>query len=155
MRRREFITVFGGAAAAWSLAAARGQERNRPRRIAVIMIYAEIDPEGQARFSALRQQLQKLGWAEGNNFQIDVRWAAGKPDLMQAYATEFVGLPADVIVVSSTPLLAVMQQLTRTIPIVFTQVVDPIGSGFVSNYARPGGNITGSMDLCCRSFGAF
>jgi putative ABC transport system substrate-binding protein len=146
MQRREFITLLGGAAAAWPLAA-RAQERDRVRRIGVIMIYAEIDPEGQARFSALRERLHKLGWTEGSNIQIEVRWAAGKTDRMQTYATEFVSLPADVIVVNSTPLLAVLKPLTGTIPIVFTQVADPISSDFVSSYARPGENITGFTDF--------
>jgi putative ABC transport system substrate-binding protein len=141
MRRREFITLLGGAAA-WPLAA-RAQERERIRKIGVIMAYGERDPEGQARFSALRQQLQKLGWAEGSNIQIEARWAAGKSDLMQAYARELVELPAEVLVGNSIALLAILRQLTRTIPIVFTQVADPIASGFVSNYARPDGNITG------------
>jgi putative ABC transport system substrate-binding protein len=146
MRRRHFITLLGGAAAAWPLAA-RAQERDHVRRIGVLMNYAEIDPEGQARFSALRGQLQKLGRAVGSNIRIEIRWAAGKADLMQAYATELVGLPAEVLVVNSTPLLSVLKPVTRTIPIVFTQVADPIGSGFVSSYARPGGNITGFTDF--------
>src|SRR4051794_14940149 len=119
MRRREFITLLGGAAA-WPLAA-RAQERERIRKIGVIMAYGERDPEGQARFSALRQQLQKLGWAEGSNIQIEARWAAGKSDLMQAYARELVELPAEVLVGNSIALLAILRQLTRTIPIVFTQ----------------------------------
>jgi putative tryptophan/tyrosine transport system substrate-binding protein len=146
MLRRDFIKAIGVAATAWPLAA-RAQERNRVRRIGVIMIYAEIDPEGQARFSALRERLHKLGWAEGSNIQIEVRWAAGKTDRMQAYATEFVSLPADVIVVNSTPVLAVLKPLTRTIPIVFAQVADPISSGFVSSYARPSENVTGFTDF--------
>jgi putative ABC transport system substrate-binding protein len=146
MRRRKFITLLGGAAAAWPLAA-RAQNRDRVRRIGVIMNYAEIDLEGQDRFSALRERLHKLGWTEGSNIQTEVRWAAGKTDRMQAYATELVSLPADVIVVNSTPLLAVLKQLTRTIPIVFAQVADPIGSGFVGSYARPGENITGFTDF--------
>jgi len=145
MRRREFIAL-AGAAVAWPRAA-RAQERKRVWRIGVIMIYAEIDPEGQARFSALRERLHKLGWTEGSNIQIEVRWAAGKTDHMQAYATELVGLPADVIVVNSTPVLAVLKPLTRTIPIVFAQVADPIGSGFVSSYARPSENVTGFTDF--------
>ena len=145
MRRRDFIGILGGAAA-WPMSVG-AQERNHIRRLGVIMNYAEIDPEGQARFSALREQLHKLGWVEGNNIQIDGRWAAGKDDLMQAYSTELVSLPADVLVVNSSLLLAVLMQLTRAIPIVFTQVADPIGSGFVSSYARPDGNVTGFTDF--------
>ena len=140
MRRREFIALLGGAVAAWPLTA---QAQERMRRIGVIMAYGERDPEGHARFSALREQLHKLGWAEGSNIRIEARWAAGKPDLMQAYASELVELPADVLVGNSIALLAILRRLTRTIPIVFTQVADPIASGFVSNYARPDGNMTG------------
>src|SRR5262245_7668334 len=143
MRRREFITLLGGATA-WPLVA-RAQERIR--RVGVILINAETDPEGQARYSALREQLHKLGWAEGSNIRIETRWAAGNTDRMRAYASELIALPADVLVGGSTPLLTIMQQLTRTIPIVFVQVADPISSGFVSNYARPDGNITGFTDF--------
>ncbi|TMJ80432.1 MAG: ABC transporter substrate-binding protein [Alphaproteobacteria bacterium] len=146
MRRRAFITLLGGAAAAWPLAA-RAQQRDRVRRVGVIMNYTESDPEGQARCSALRQRLHELGWVEGSNIQIEVRWVGGKTDRMQTYATEFVRLPSEVIVVNSTPLLAVVKQLTRTIPIVFAQVADPIASGFASSYARPGENITGFTDF--------
>jgi putative ABC transport system substrate-binding protein len=145
MRRRDVIRLLGGGAM-WPLAA-RAQERDRMRRLGVIMNYAEADPEGQARFSVLRQQLRKLGWTEGGNLQLEARWAAGKPDLMQAYSTELVGLPTDVLVANSTPLLTVLKQVTRTIPIVFTQIADPIGGGFVNSYARPDGNMTGFTDF--------
>src|SRR5262249_28610486 len=145
MGRRDIIRLLGGGAV-WPLAA-RAQERDRMRRLGVIMNYAEIDPEGQARFSALRQQLHKLGWTDGGNLQIVARWAAGKPDLLQAYAIELVGLPTDVLVANSTPLLAVVKQVTHTIPIVFTQVADPMGGGFVNSYARPDGNMTGFTDF--------
>jgi putative ABC transport system substrate-binding protein len=145
VNRRSFIRLIGGAAA-WPLEA-RAQQRDGARRVGVIMNYAESDPEGQARFSALREQLRKLGWTEDGKTLIVVRWAAGKADHMRAYATELVGLPADVIVVNSTPLLATLKPLAPTIPIVFTQVADPVGSGFVSNYARPGGNVTGFTDF--------
>jgi putative ABC transport system substrate-binding protein len=146
MRRRDVLTLLGGAAA-WPLAAHAQQPGERVRRIGVIMNYSDTDPEGQIRFSAFREGLRKLGWVEGSDFRIELRWAAGRADRMQAYATELIGLPADLLVVNSTPLLAVGTQLTRTIPIVFTQVADPIGSGFVNNYARPGGNITGFTDF--------
>jgi putative ABC transport system substrate-binding protein len=145
MKRREFITLVGGAAT-WPLAA-RAQQGERARRIGVIMNYAEADPEGQVRLSALRDRLRTLGWVDSSNIRIESRWAAGKTDRMQAYATELVGLPADAIVVNSTPLLAVLRQLTRAIPIVFVQVADPVGSGFVTSYAQPGGNITGFTDF--------
>jgi putative ABC transport system substrate-binding protein len=145
MRRRTFIKVLGGAAA-WP-AVVRAQERQRVRVIGVLMNYAENDPEGQARFSVLREQLQKLGWLEGGNIRIQTRWTAAKADLMQAYTAELVSLPADVLVANSTPLLTTLQPLTRTIPIIFTQVADPIGSGFVHSYSRPEGNITGFPDF--------
>lgn len=145
MRRRAFIGLLGGAAA-WSFAA-RAADRDHVKTIGVIINYAETDPEGQARFSALREQLQRLGWTEGSDIRIEPRWAAGRPDLMLAYAAQFVSQPADIIVANSTPLLAILKSLTSTIPIVFTQVADPVGSGFVSNYARPGGNITGFTDF--------
>jgi ABC-type uncharacterized transport system substrate-binding protein len=141
MKRREFIAL-GGAAVAWPITT-RAQQFERLRRVGVIMAYGESDPEGQARLSALREQLHKRGWAEGNGFRIDIRWAAGKPDVMQAYASELVGLPVDVLVGNSIALLTILRRLTQTIPIVFTQVADPIASGFVSNFARPDGNITG------------
>jgi putative tryptophan/tyrosine transport system substrate-binding protein len=146
MRRRDLIAVLGGAAAAWPFAA-RTQERARLRRIGVSLIYAEADLEGQARLSALRDRLHKLGWAEGSNVQIEVRWAAGNSDRMRANAHEFVSMPADVIVANSTPLIGVLKSLTQTIPIVFVQVADPIVSGFVTSYARPTGNITGFTDF--------
>jgi putative ABC transport system substrate-binding protein len=145
MRRRDVIRLFGGGAM-WPLAA-RAQERERMRRLGAIMNYAEVDPEGQARFSALRQQLRKLGWTEGGNLQIEVRWAGGRPDLLRAYASELVGLPVDVLVANSTPSLTVLKQVTRTIPIVFTQIADPIVGGFVNSYAHPDGNMTGFTDF--------
>jgi len=143
MRRRDFIAAVGGTVG-WPLAA-RAQERDRLRKIGVIMNYAENDLEGRARFSALREQLHKLGSVDGT--QIEVRWAAGKSDLMLTFATQFVSQPVDVIVANSTPLLGVLKQLTSAIPIVFVQVADPAVSGFVSSYARPGGNITGFTDF--------
>ncbi len=146
MRRRGFLGVLGGAVVAWPVAA-HAQERVRVRRIGVIMIYAEADPEGQARLSAFRDMLNKLGWTEGNNIQINVRWAAGESDRMRADAVEFVSMPAEVIIANSTPLIGMLKSLTQTIPIVFAQVADPVSSGFVTNYARPTGNITGFTDF--------
>src|SRR4051812_12490140 len=112
MRRRSFLGVLGSALVAWSVAA-RAQERVRVRRIGVIMIYAEADPEGQARLSAFRDRLHKLGWTEGSNIQIEVRWAAGDSDRMRADAVEFVGMPVEVIVANSTPLIGMLKSLTQ------------------------------------------
>jgi putative tryptophan/tyrosine transport system substrate-binding protein len=142
MRRRKFLGVLG-AVAAWPVAA-RAQV---VRRIGVIMTYAEVDPEGQSRLSAFRDKLHKLGWTAGSNIQIDARWADGKSDRMRAEALELVSIPVDIIVAHSTPLIGMLKPLTQTIPIVFTQVADPIGSGFVTSYARPTGNITGFTDF--------
>jgi putative ABC transport system substrate-binding protein len=146
MRRRGFLGGLGSAVVAWSVAA-RGQERVRVRKIGVILVYAEADPEGQVRLSALRDRLRKLGWIEGSNIQVDVRWAAGKSERMRADAVEFVSRPVEVIVANSTPLTGMLRSLTQTIPIVFTQVADPVSSGLVTNYARPTGNITGFTDF--------
>jgi ABC-type uncharacterized transport system substrate-binding protein len=146
MRRRGFLGGLGGAVVAWSVAA-RGQERVRVRKMGVILVYAEADPEGQVRLSALRDRLRKLGWIEGSNIQVDVRWAAGKSERMRADAVEFVSRPVEVIVANSTPLTGMLRSLTQTIPIVFTQVADPVSSGLVTNYARPTGNITGFTDF--------
>jgi putative tryptophan/tyrosine transport system substrate-binding protein len=146
MRRRDFITIAGGLAVAWPLAAA-AQQSGRVRRIGVIMNYAEDDPEGQARYSALLKRLKELGWGAGRDIQIDGRWVAGKTDLMQAYAAELVRLPVDIIIANSTPLLAELKRITHTIPIVFAQVADPVNSGFVISYAHPGANITGFSDF--------
>jgi len=144
--RRHFISAIGGAAVAWPLAA-RAQQRGRVRNIGVLMNYAEHDPEGDVRFAALRDRLSKLGWTEGRGVAIEARWCAARPDLMLVYATELVSQPADVIVAQGTLVVTVLRKLTGTIPIVFTQVADPVGSGFVSNYARPDGNITGFAEF--------
>ena len=129
MKRREVFALLGGAAAALLLrpGAARAQQGSYLRTIGVIINYAESDPEGEARFSALRDRLGQLGWTDGHNVQIEVRWAAGRPDLMLIYATQLVSQPADIIVAQSTPVLTVLNKLTDTIPIVFTQVGDPLG----------------------------
>jgi ABC-type uncharacterized transport system substrate-binding protein len=138
MRRREFITFLGGAAA-WPIAA-RAQQT---RRIAIFMDLAEGDPEGQARVTALKRGLQDLGWIEGRNLRIDHRWAAGEVARMKPLAEELVSLAPEVIVSSGAPTLAALQQATRTIPLVFGQVVDPVAAGFVDSLSRPSGNITG------------
>src|SRR6516225_8737108 len=141
-KRRAFITLLGGAAAAWPLAA-RAQQRERMRLIGVLMNLAERDPEGQARIAAFREGLGKLGWTEGREVQIEYRWFAGDPERARGYAAELVRLKPDVIFASATSSLAVLQRETRSVPIVFAQVADPVGSGFVASLARPGGNITG------------
>jgi putative ABC transport system substrate-binding protein len=142
MRRREFITLLGGAAAAWPLAA-RAQQPGGMRRIAVLMAYAESDSEGQAYLAAFREGLQKLGWTEGRNIGIDTRWATSDAALMQRFAKELIALQPELIFSSDTPTTAVLLQQTRTIPIIFATVSDPVGSGFVASFPQPGGNVTG------------
>ena len=142
MRQRQFITMFGGAAVAWPLAA-RAHHSDRVRRIGVLMSIAEDDPEAQARVAALREGLEKLGWTDGHNLRIDYRWAAGDAARATEYASELVSLTPDVIVANSAPALKSLEKETRSIPIVFVQVLDPVASGLVANLARPGGNVTG------------
>jgi putative tryptophan/tyrosine transport system substrate-binding protein len=146
MRRREFITLFGGAAA-WPLAARAQQERMR--RIGVLMPFAADNLDlGQARFAALREGLEKLGWTEGRNIRIDTRWTTtGDVESMQRFAKELVALQPDLILTQSTPITATLLQETRTIPIVFALVADPIGSGFVASFPQPGGNVTGFVTM--------
>ena len=146
MRRREFITLLGGAAAAWPLAA-RAQQPDRVRRIGVLMGYAESDSEGQAQIAAFRDGLQKLGWTEDRNTRIDTRWATpADAESMQRFAKELVALQPDLILSQTTPTTAALLQETRTIPIVFA-LADPVGSGFVASLARPGGNATGFVGM--------
>jgi putative ABC transport system substrate-binding protein len=140
LRRRDFISLLGGATAC-SLAA-RAQQPDRVRRIGVLIGLAESDPEGQARVGGLRQGLQELGWIDGRNVQIDYRWA-DNADLRRVYAAELVGLTPDVLFAAATPALVALRQATRTIPIVFAQIADPVANGFVASLAHPGGNITG------------
>lgn len=142
MKRREFITLLGGAAVAWPLAA-HAQQPERVRRIGVLMGLAENDPEGQARIAAFRQGLEQLRWTDGRNARIDYRWAAGEGNRAVTYAAELVALSPDVIFAGAVSALAPLQSATKTIPIVFAQVSDPVGGGFVVSLARPGGNITG------------
>jgi ABC-type uncharacterized transport system substrate-binding protein len=146
MRRRKFITLVGGAAVAWPLAA-RAQQPDRMRRIGVLMAVSENDHEYQAFLAAFREGLQKLGWAEGRNIRIDTRWAALDAEAMQRFAKELVALQPDLIVSQSTPTTASLLQQTRTIPIIFALVIDPIGSGFVASLPRPGGNVTGFIAM--------
>jgi putative ABC transport system substrate-binding protein len=141
VKRREFITLVGGAAA-WPLAA-RAQQTERMRRIGILLNLASDDAEGQARLAAFHQGLQQLGWTVGRNVQIDYRWGAGDADRIRKFAAELVALAPDVILSAGSPSVAALQQATRTVPIVFVTVVDPVSSGFVDTLARPGGNITG------------
>ena len=141
MRRREFITLLGGAAVAWPLKA-HAQQPERMRRIGVLAPTAPDDAEAQTRFAALRQGLQRFGWIEGRNLQIDARWGAGDAGAIGSAATELAALAPDVIVASGSAAAAILQA-TRTVPIVFVSVPDPVGSGFVESLAQPGGNATG------------
>jgi len=142
VRRREFITLVGGATVTWPIAAP-AQQRERVVRIGVLMSAAEHDPEGQARIAAFRQGLQKLGWTDGRNIRIDVRWGGGDPMLDRRFAEELVTLKPDVILATASPTVAALQAATTTVPIVFAHAVDPVGAGFVDSLARPGNNATG------------
>jgi putative ABC transport system substrate-binding protein len=142
VRRRDFITLLGGAAAAWPLAA-RAQQGERVRRIGVLSSLAADDPEAQARHAAFLQGLQEWGWTTGRNVQIDYRWGAGDAERFRKYAAELVALAPDVILATGSPVTAALLQVTRTVPIVFAQVPDPVANGFVASLAQPGGNATG------------
>ena len=142
MRRRGFITLLGGAAVAWPLAA-RAQQTDRVRRIGVLMNFPPDDTEGQARLAAFTQAMPKLGWAEGDNLHTEVRWAADDVDRYRRYSEELVALPSDALVASASPSVAALQRVTRSVPIVFANVIDPVGAGFIVSLARPGGNATG------------
>jgi putative tryptophan/tyrosine transport system substrate-binding protein len=139
-KRREFITLLGGAAA-WPLAAG-AQQPDRMRRIGVLMSVAD-GPEGKARLGAFLEGLQQLGWTDGRNVRIDQRWGAGDAERARKYAAELVALGADVILASGDHSVVASRQATRTVPIVFTTVADPVGTGYVKSLARPGGNMTG------------
>jgi putative ABC transport system substrate-binding protein len=143
MRRREFITLLGGAAA-WPVAA-RTQPAERMRRIGVLTSSSADDLATQARFAAFQQGLQQLGWTDAHNVRIDYRWAAGDADNLHRYAGELVKLGPDVIVANGSAAVALLMQATRAVPIVFTDVPDPIGAGFVDRMSRPGRNVTGFM----------
>jgi putative tryptophan/tyrosine transport system substrate-binding protein len=142
MRRREFITLLGGAAVGWPLAA-RAQQPGRVRRIAMLVGATENDPEAPLSLEAFRQTLNQLGWKEGISVRIDTRWGHGDPDRMGAYAKELIGTAPDVAVADSTPAALALQRESRTTPIIFIQAGNPVGSGLVANLARPGGNLTG------------
>jgi ABC transporter substrate binding protein len=142
VRRRAFITLLGGTAAAWPLAA-RAQQPQRMRRIGVMMVNAESDQDGQQRIREFRQAVQQLGWSEGRNLLVDYRWGIDDPDRARIAAAELVALAPDVILANGTPALAALHRAARSTPVVFVVVVDPVGGGYVDGLARPGGNITG------------
>jgi putative tryptophan/tyrosine transport system substrate-binding protein len=143
MRRREFIAGLGGAAAAWPLAV-QGQESIGMRRVGVLMATAADDPEGQARISAFLDALRQLGWTDGRNVRIDIRWPAdANADLLRRYAAELVALAPDVIVATGNTAMAPLRQSTQTVPIVFAVTADPVGFGYVESMAKPAGNTTG------------
>jgi putative tryptophan/tyrosine transport system substrate-binding protein len=145
MNRRNLIMLLGGAAAAWPLAA-RAQQPERARRIGVLMSYAADDPAGQARLLAFAQELAQSGWIDGRNVRIDVRWGGTvDPERIRSYAAELVALAPDVIVASGSAIVGSLLQATRAVPIVFAQVAEPVGAGFVQSLPRPGGNATGFM----------
>ena len=140
MKRRKFITLLGGAAATWPLGL-HAQQGNRPRSIGVLFAMAPSDPEAQIRVKAFEAALQDLGWMEGKNVRLEYHWAPHDGDLLRKHAKELVGSSPDVILATSTPVVAALATENR-LPIVFVQVTDPIGNGFVPNLARPGGNLT-------------
>jgi putative ABC transport system substrate-binding protein len=146
MKRREFIALLGGAAAAWPLAA-RAQQPERMRRIGVLAALAEDDPQMKAQLAGFWQGLATLGWSEGRDIRIDYRWNARELDQARAGAKDLVGLQADVIFAHGSVSLIALRQETRTIPLVFTLVSEPVSNGFVESLAHPGGNITGFSNL--------
>jgi putative ABC transport system substrate-binding protein len=141
VKRREFIALLGSAAS-WPLAA-RGQQGERMRRVGVLMLYPEHDSEGQLRATALRQGLQKLGWVEGRNVQIDIRWGVGDGDWIKLAAEQLLQLAPDMILANGTPAARTMQQASRTVPVIFIAGSDPVLDGLVPSLAHPGGNLTG------------
>jgi ABC-type uncharacterized transport system substrate-binding protein len=146
VRRREFIALLGGGAVSWPLAG-RAQQGERVRRIGALMNLASSDSEGQDRVAAFMQGLQDAGWAVGRNVRIDYRWGAGDPNLFRKYAAELVALAPDVILAASGAPLPFLLEATRSIPIVFAQTADPVGSGYVASLAKPGGNATGFTQI--------
>src|SRR5262249_4714478 len=142
VKRREFITLVGGAAAAWPLAA-RAQQTERVRRIGVLLSTHEGDPGRRAQLAGFVQRLTAVGWTDGRNARLDGRWTAGSVDVGRQHALELVALAPDVIITDTSFNVAAVQQATRTVPIVFGGVIDPVGAGLVGSLARPGGNTTG------------
>jgi ABC-type uncharacterized transport system substrate-binding protein len=146
MRRREFITLIGGTVGAWPIAT-RAQQRERMRRVGVLTPFAADDAEGQARLTAFAQALQQAGWTLGQNLRLDYRWGDGKPDTMRKHAANLAELAPDVILANSSAAVSPLLQVTRTVPIVFAAVADPVGAGYVESLAQPGGNATGFTAL--------
>jgi len=146
LRRREFIALLGSAVAPWT-PSALAQQREQMRRVGVLMNLAADDPESSARLSAFVQRLQQLGWTDGRNIQVEIRWGEGNPDLFRRYAMELVAHAPDVILAASGATVSPLLQATRSIPIVFAQTPEPVGTGYVSSLARPGGNATGFMQI--------
>jgi putative tryptophan/tyrosine transport system substrate-binding protein len=144
MRRRDFIKGVAGSAITWPLAALAHQS-SQIRRVGVLMNFPSADPEGQARMAVFKQALSKLGWIEGGNLQTEIRWAGDNPDLYRRYAVELVALTPDVILASGGQSVEALQRVTRSMPIIFTNVIDPIGEGFINSLSRPGGNTTGFL----------
>src|SRR5205809_1933271 len=144
MGRREVISLLGGATVAWPFVAL-AQKPDRSRRIGVLMSLGENDPEGKAQLSGFTQGLADLGWSDGTNLRTDVRWGGGDVNKIRTFAKELVAMQPDLILAQGTPVTAALQRETRTIPIVFVVVTDPVGEGFVAGLPRPGGNITGFL----------
>src|SRR5262245_61747827 len=142
MRRREFITIVGGAAAAWPLVA-RAQQSERMRRIGVLLATAVDDLEGKAQIAAFLQSLQQLGWTVGRNVQIDYRWGGVDVGRVRSYSAELVALAPDIILAVGGTIVGALQEATHTVPIVFVNATDPVGRGLIESLARPGGNVTG------------
>jgi putative tryptophan/tyrosine transport system substrate-binding protein len=142
LRRRQFITLIGGAAVAWPLAA-RGQQSDRTRRIGVLIQVTEGDPQARIEVAAFLRKLQELGWSEGRNLLIDIRWGGGDADRIRKFAVEIVALAPEVILAPGGTVVGALQQASRTVPIVFVNVTDPVGRGYVGSLAQPGGNATG------------
>jgi putative ABC transport system substrate-binding protein len=143
MKRREFISFLGSAAAAWPLATVRAQEPGRMRRVGVLFAFFDYDPESQARITAFQQELESLGWREGHNIQIEYRWASGDTERFRALAAELVAARPDVLVAQASPSAEALARETRTIPIIFVAVSDPVGSGLAASLSEPGRNATG------------
>jgi putative ABC transport system substrate-binding protein len=142
MRRRKFITLLGSAAAVWPFVA-RAEQRDRTRLVGVLMGFAESDPIAQSMVAAFLNALPKLGWTEGDNVRLELRWGGYDVDRIATLAKELVDLKPDAILGQTTPVISALARVTRTVPVVFVTVSDPIGSGFAANLAHPGGNITG------------
>src|SRR3954449_7822350 len=142
MRRREFITLIGGATAGWPLGT-RAQQPGRPRRIGVLMLYPEKDPQGQLRSTAFQQQLEKLGWTVGGNLEINFKWGTGDADWVRSATEDVLSSQPDVLLANGDPAIKAAQRATHTVPVIFIGSGDPVGDGLIQSFARPGGNLTG------------